>query len=89
MRLKILKKIEESMDLLEKFNEKIIKSINSDDCTLEIIELATKSNLYTLMLIKIHQDLNNNIFIEKEEDNILRTIEIISNFCIKNGETYV
>ncbi len=89
MRLQILKKIEESMDLLEKFNEKIIKSINSDDCTLEIIELATKSNLYTLMLIKIHQDLNNNIFIEKEEDNILRTIEIISNFCIKNGETYV
>jgi hypothetical protein len=85
----ILKDIERIMSLLENFNDKIIEEINNGNETLEIIELATKSNLYTLLIIKIHQDLNNENFLEDNKINIIKTLEMISNFCIKYGEKYV
>lgn len=85
----ILKDIEKIMSLLENFNDKIIEEINNGNETLEIIELATKSNLYTLLIIKIHQDLNNENFLEDNKINIIKTLEMISNFCIKYGEKYV
>lgn len=50
----ILKDIEKIMTLLENFNDRIIEEINNGNETIEIIELATKSNLYTLLIIKIH-----------------------------------
>ncbi len=85
----ILKDIEKIMTLLENFNDRIIEEINNGNETLEIIELATKSNLYTLLIIKIHQDLNNEKFLEDNKINIIKTLEMISNFCIKYGEKYV
>jgi len=85
----ILKDIEKIMTLLENFNDRIIEEINNGNETIEIIELATKSNLYTLLIIKIHQDLNNEKFLEDNKINIIKTLEMISNFCIKYGEKYV
>ncbi len=85
----ILKDIEKIMTLLENFNDRIIEEINNGNETIEIIELATKSNLYTLLIIKIHQDLNNEKFLEDNKINIIKTLEMISNFCIKHGEKHV
>lgn len=85
----ILKDIEKIMTLLENFNDRIIEEINNGNETIEIIELATKSNLYTLLIIKIHQDLNNEKFLEDNKINIIKTLEMIFNFCIKYGEKHV
>jgi hypothetical protein len=83
MKKEALSKIEDYMIELERVNNFLLDSITNNENNPDLMELLNKSEIYSITLIKLHQNIiSSESFFEAKESDIKDTLALIHRFCL-------